>query len=148
MDISDSGVRLHVDGFEVPDEFVLVLTGHRVTQESKYKVVWRLNQNSAPSSLVSFGRVWIDLSAPVCRRRRAVPATVPKSPKGIYRCRAATKSPLLGLMPANLITLAHFSMSSAKSLPRSAGESAAATPESGPIRAGDHTWRCVYAPAW
>jgi hypothetical protein len=44
MDISDSGVRLRVDGFEVPDEFVLVLTGHRVTQESKYKVVWRLNQ--------------------------------------------------------------------------------------------------------
>ena len=37
-------MRLHVDGFEVPDEFVLVLTGHHVTQESRYKVVWRLNQ--------------------------------------------------------------------------------------------------------
>jgi len=40
-DISDGGVRLHVDGFDVPDEFVLLLSGHRVTQESKYKVVWR-----------------------------------------------------------------------------------------------------------
>lgn len=44
MDISDGGVRLHVDGFDVPDEFVLLLSGHRVTQESKYKVVWRFNQ--------------------------------------------------------------------------------------------------------
>jgi hypothetical protein len=35
---------LHVDGFDVPDEFVLLLSGHRVTQESKYKVVWRFNQ--------------------------------------------------------------------------------------------------------
>jgi len=45
MDISDGGVRLHVEGFEVPDEFVLVLSGHHVTQESKYKVVWRRNQD-------------------------------------------------------------------------------------------------------
>jgi hypothetical protein len=44
MDISDGGVRLHVDGFDVPDEFVLALTGQHVTRESKYKVVWRLNQ--------------------------------------------------------------------------------------------------------
>jgi hypothetical protein len=44
MDISDGGVRLHVDGFDVPDEFVLVLSGHHVTQESKYKVVWRFKQ--------------------------------------------------------------------------------------------------------
>ena len=44
IDISDSGVRLHVEGFDVPDEFVLLLSGHRVTQESKYKVVWRFNQ--------------------------------------------------------------------------------------------------------
>ncbi len=44
MDISDGGVRLRVDGFEVPDEFVLLLSGHFVTQESKYEVVWRHNQ--------------------------------------------------------------------------------------------------------
>jgi PilZ domain len=44
MDISDGGVRLHVDGFDVPDEFVLLLSGHRVTQESKYKGVWRHDQ--------------------------------------------------------------------------------------------------------
>jgi hypothetical protein len=44
VDISDGGVRLRVDGFDVPDEFVLLLSGHFVTQESKYKVVWRFNQ--------------------------------------------------------------------------------------------------------
>jgi hypothetical protein len=44
MDISDGGVRLRVDGFDVPDEFVLLLSGHLITQESKYKVVWRLDQ--------------------------------------------------------------------------------------------------------
>lgn len=44
LDISDGGVRVRVDGFEVPDEFVLLLTGHGVTQESKYEVAWRLNQ--------------------------------------------------------------------------------------------------------
>jgi hypothetical protein len=44
VDISDGGVRLHVDGYDVPDEFVLLLSGQLITQESKYKVVWRLNQ--------------------------------------------------------------------------------------------------------
>jgi hypothetical protein len=44
IDISDGGVRLHVDGFDVPDGFVLPLSGHRVTQESKYKMVWRFDQ--------------------------------------------------------------------------------------------------------
>jgi len=44
MDISDGGVRLRVDGFDVPDEFVLLLSGHLITEESKYKVVWRLDQ--------------------------------------------------------------------------------------------------------
>ncbi len=42
-DISDSGVRLHVEGFEVPDEFVLLLSGDDVAaKERVYKVVWRL----------------------------------------------------------------------------------------------------------
>ena len=40
IDMSDSGVRLHVAGFDVPDEFVLLLSGNGV-RESKYKVVWR-----------------------------------------------------------------------------------------------------------
>lgn len=41
LDISDGGVRLRVDGYEVPDEFVLLLSGQFITQESQYKVVWR-----------------------------------------------------------------------------------------------------------
>jgi hypothetical protein len=42
-DISDGGVRLHVEGFEVPDEFVLLLSGDGVGgKERVYKVVWRL----------------------------------------------------------------------------------------------------------
>jgi hypothetical protein len=42
-DIPDGGVRLHVEGFEVPEEFVLLLTGDDITaKERAYKVVWRL----------------------------------------------------------------------------------------------------------
>jgi hypothetical protein len=42
-DISDGGVRLHVEGFDVPDEFVLLLSGQEITsRERVYKVVWRL----------------------------------------------------------------------------------------------------------
>ena len=42
-DISDGGVRLHVEGFEVPDEFVLLLSGDEViAKECAYRVVWRL----------------------------------------------------------------------------------------------------------
>jgi len=42
-DISDGGVRLHVEGFEVPDEFVLILYGEGIaTRERVYRVVWRL----------------------------------------------------------------------------------------------------------
>jgi len=42
-DISDGGVRLHVEGFEVPDEFVLLLSGEQIaSKERVYKVVWRL----------------------------------------------------------------------------------------------------------
>jgi PilZ domain-containing protein len=42
-DISDGGVRLHVEGFEVPDDFVLLLSGDGlVGKERAYKVVWRL----------------------------------------------------------------------------------------------------------
>ena len=42
-DISDGGVRLHVEGFEVPDEFVLLLAGDEyAAKERVYQVVWRL----------------------------------------------------------------------------------------------------------
>ena len=40
LDISEEGVRLYVVGFDVPDEFVLVLSGDNTVQE-RYKVIWR-----------------------------------------------------------------------------------------------------------
>ena len=40
--ISTGGVRLHVEGVEVPDDFVLVLSGEDVAKECNYRVVWRL----------------------------------------------------------------------------------------------------------
>jgi hypothetical protein len=40
-DISERGVRLHIAGFDVPDEFVPLLSGDGAVRESKYKVVWR-----------------------------------------------------------------------------------------------------------
>jgi hypothetical protein len=43
-DISDGGVRLHVEGFDVPDDFVLLLTGDDIgAKERIYRVVWRLD---------------------------------------------------------------------------------------------------------
>ena len=42
-DISDGGVRLHAEGFDIPDEFVLLLSGDDITgKERMYRVVWRL----------------------------------------------------------------------------------------------------------
>jgi len=41
-DMSTGGVRLHVEGFDVPDEFVLHLSGEGVAKECSYRVVWRL----------------------------------------------------------------------------------------------------------
>lgn len=42
-DISEGGVRLHVEGFEVPDDFVLLLSGDGLAvNERAFRVVWRL----------------------------------------------------------------------------------------------------------
>ena len=41
IDISDGGVRLNVEGLDLPDEFVLLLPNDGVIQESTCKVVWR-----------------------------------------------------------------------------------------------------------
>jgi hypothetical protein len=41
-DLSTGGVRLHVAGFDVPDDFVLLLSGDNVAKECNYQVVWRL----------------------------------------------------------------------------------------------------------
>ncbi len=42
LGISDGGVRLYVVGFDVPDEFVLLLSGDDgVEEQNKFKVIWR-----------------------------------------------------------------------------------------------------------
>jgi hypothetical protein len=41
-DFSTGGVRLRVDGFDVPDDFVLMLFGENIAKECNYQVVWRL----------------------------------------------------------------------------------------------------------
>jgi hypothetical protein len=43
--ISAEGVRIHVNGFEVIDEFVLLLHGDEAAQDGTYKVVWRSGQD-------------------------------------------------------------------------------------------------------
>jgi PilZ domain len=40
-DISEEGVRLYLNGLEVPDEFVLLLSGDGPAKDGRYKVVWR-----------------------------------------------------------------------------------------------------------
>lgn len=47
-DISAGGVRLHVEGFEVPDDFVLCLCGAQGVKECNYQVVWRPRREPGP----------------------------------------------------------------------------------------------------
>ena len=53
IDISERGVRLHIAGFDVPDEFVLLLSGDGVVRESKYRWSGGEAMKSAPSSSAS-----------------------------------------------------------------------------------------------
>jgi hypothetical protein len=41
-DISTGGVRLHVEGFDVPEDFVLVFSDDDLAKECSYRVVWRV----------------------------------------------------------------------------------------------------------
>jgi hypothetical protein len=43
-DISTGGVKLKVEGFEVPDDFILVLSADGLVKECNYQVVWRVGQ--------------------------------------------------------------------------------------------------------
>src|SRR5262249_8412732 len=90
----------------------------------------------------------LTLSAPAHRSRRRLPPTMPRRARrivceslaatilrrsgdyGISRGRAYS-----GLMFANFTTLPHFSVSSAMSLPKSAGESASTVPPKSAMRA-------------
>jgi hypothetical protein len=40
-DISQGGVRIYLNGLEVPDEFVLLLEGDGPAMDGRYRVVWR-----------------------------------------------------------------------------------------------------------
>ena len=40
-DVSDGGVRIHANEFEVPDEFGLLLDDNGPSQVGTYKVIWR-----------------------------------------------------------------------------------------------------------
>jgi PilZ domain len=42
VDISDHGARLQIDGFDVPEKFVLVLSGRGSVEERACEVVWRM----------------------------------------------------------------------------------------------------------
>ena len=44
IDMSDSGVRLNVGGFHVPDEFVLLISNEPEVQERTYKGVLAVRQ--------------------------------------------------------------------------------------------------------
>lgn len=55
VDISDGGVRLNVEGLNVPDEFVLLISNKGKVEESAYKVVWRFG-NELGAQFVSGAR--------------------------------------------------------------------------------------------
>jgi hypothetical protein len=44
-DVSNGGVRINGFGFDVPDEFVLVLSGDGPARDGTYRVTWRLGQD-------------------------------------------------------------------------------------------------------
>ena len=43
-DTSGGGVRVHPNGFHVPDEFTLPLCGHGPVQHGTYRVIWRRDE--------------------------------------------------------------------------------------------------------
>jgi hypothetical protein len=56
-DISGGGIRLHVEGFAVPEEFVLLLSGDGLSGvERAYRVVWRLGYEIGAEFVGDVGR--------------------------------------------------------------------------------------------
>ena len=56
IDISKGGVRLNVDGLDVPDEFVLFLSNDGIIQESACKVAWRFGDEIGAKFVTVVGR--------------------------------------------------------------------------------------------
>ena len=54
-DISEGGVRLHVEGVDVPDQFVLLLTDGSGTRPRDCSVVWRLGLELGAKFMVVVG---------------------------------------------------------------------------------------------
>jgi hypothetical protein len=56
-DTSKGGVRINfrVNGFDVPDEFVLLLSGDGPAKEGKYRVIWR-NDHEVGAQIVDAPR--------------------------------------------------------------------------------------------
>jgi hypothetical protein len=68
-DISDGGVRLHVEGIDVPDRFVLLVSdGNGSARPRDCSVVWRLGLELGAKFTVAAGRD---------RVSNATPAVVP-----------------------------------------------------------------------
>ena len=44
-DFSDGGVRLQLNGFEIPDDFALFFAPNELARSGRYKVVWRLGKD-------------------------------------------------------------------------------------------------------
>jgi hypothetical protein len=44
-DFSDGGVRLQLNGFEIPDDFTLLFAPNEPARSGNYKVVWRLGKD-------------------------------------------------------------------------------------------------------
>ena len=51
-DISDGGVRVYANGFDVPDEFGLLLAGDGPFKNGTYRVIWR-HDHEVGAKLVS-----------------------------------------------------------------------------------------------
>ena len=51
-DISDGGVRILLNGLDIPEEFVLLLSGDGPAKDGRYRVIWRLG-NEVGAKLVS-----------------------------------------------------------------------------------------------
>jgi hypothetical protein len=57
--MSDGGVRLNIDGLDVPDEVVLLVSNGGNVQEGAYKVIWRFGNELGAKSAGGVRRLGI-----------------------------------------------------------------------------------------
>jgi hypothetical protein len=56
INISNGGVRLNVEGLDVPDEFVVLIFNDGIVQESPCKVAWRFGDEIGAKFVAVVGR--------------------------------------------------------------------------------------------